>query len=329
MASIDASAQLFPNLGGQRAGISALSFLKSDISPRSIALSGSNISLNADGFSIYHNPAALADISEVTINASDYIFGQGIHQTFIAASLPRKNSSAFGLSVNALNSGVMEVRTEFQPDGTGELFYVSNIASGLTYSKQLSEMFSLGLSLKYVYEQIAEYKNHTACVDVGFLYKTDFKDLKFAVLVQNFGGNSDLKGSFLPVTFNRDSSISLDKFTVPTIFKMGASIIPYKTENQHLLLSFQLDHPNDNAENIRFGAEYDFKHFLFLRAGYKINVTGQKRPSFGVGYRTRIGYHPLYINYGVNPTNYLGMQHVVGLSFHINKNRQQESNEGN
>lgn len=214
----------------------------------------------------------------------------------------------------------MEVRTEFQPNGTGELFYVSNNAIGLTYAKSLSDMFSMGLTIKYIYEQIAKYTNHTAAADLGFSYKTDFKDLRFAVMVQNFGGNSTLNGDFLAVGFNRDSaSIDLNPYTVPTVFKMGLSMVPYKSEFHSVLVIAELNHPNDNAENFRIGAEYNYRDLLFARAGIKLSVEGQRLPSFGIGLRSRIGAHPLRIDYGVNPTNFFGMQHNFGLFFQFNK----------
>jgi hypothetical protein len=321
--SVNASAQLFPNLGGQRAGVSSLTFLKSDVSPVSNAMGGSSVALKGTGYASFHNPASVSDNKQLTFAASNLFIGNGIHQSYLSALYPFKDSSTtLAFTLNNLSSGAMEVRTEFQPDGTGEYFYVSDLSAAGTFSRQLSEMFSMGLTAKYIREQIAEYKVNTAAVDLGFKYKTDYKALTFAVAVKNFGGNSSLKGSFLRSSYNRDSIVT-DNFGVPTTFQMGMTIIPYQKDNQVLLASIQLDHPNDNAENIRLGAEYQLKKILFLRGGYKFNVEGQSFPTAGFGYRTRIGYNVLFIDYAVNPTRYLGMQHCIGLSFILNNNRTQ------
>ena len=311
--------QLLPNYGGQRSGLSTLSFLKNDVNPRSLSLGGASVAINYDGYSLFNNPALITSTNAFSAAASNLVVGAGVQQSFLSGVLPVKNSH-FGLSINSLNSGAMEVRTEFQPNGTGELFYVSNNAIGLTYAKSLSDMFSMGLTIKYIYEQIAQYTNHTAAADLGFSYKTDFKDLRFAVMVQNFGGNSTLNGDFLAVGFNRDSaSIDLNPYTVPTVFKMGLSMVPYKSEFHSVLVIAELNHPNDNAENFRIGAEYNYRDLLFARAGIKLSVEGQRLPSFGIGLRSRIGAHPLRIDYGVNPTNFFGMQHNFGLFFQFNK----------
>ena len=194
-------AQLFPNLGGQRAGISGLTFLKNNVSPRSIGMGGFHVSMEGDGYSIYSNPAVMVDLEGVNFTSSNLFIIQGINQPFFSAILPTDGGSAWGFSATAFNPSAMAKRDEFQPDGTGERFYATSFATGLSFAKSLSDMFSFGLSIRYVNERIAEYSAHTASVDLGFQYRTDVKGLKFAVLLQNFGPNSSLNGDFLQVNF--------------------------------------------------------------------------------------------------------------------------------
>lgn len=312
-----AFAQILPNFGGERAGLSALSFLKNDMNPRSLAMGGSSVALSGDAFSTYTNPAALVDVKETSIALSHYFLGAGVNQSFASGSFPLKDQvSNLSISINAMNSGAMEERTEFQPMGTGRQVYVSNIALGASYARQLSSLFSAGVTLKYIYEGVAGYTNHNATVDLAFLYRVDWQDLQFAVMIQNFGGNSSLTGSDeneIPVVYNRQTGINLDANTVPTVFSLGASITAYEEDKQKILGTFQLNHPNDNAENLRFGMEYQYSDLLFARAGYKISVKGQDWPTFGVGVRSRLGGFPLVLDYAINPTNFMGFQHTIGL----------------
>ncbi len=319
-------AQVLPNFGGERAGLSTLSFLKNDLNPRSVALGGASVSLSGDGYSVLSNPAALTDIENTTLSLSHLVIGAGIHQSLASFALPLNNKvSALALSVNSLNSGEMEERTEFQPTGTGRKVFVSHMASSLTYSRKLSSVFNAAVSLKYIYESMAEFTNHYMAVDVGFLYKTDFKDLKFAVMVQNFGGNSTLsKNEDIPVLFNRDTGINLGANTVPTVFSLGLSLVPFKQEKQSLMAAVQLNHPNDNAENLRFGLEYELRELFYARAGYKLSVAHQSYPTFGVGIRTRVGAHPLMFDYSINPTQYMGFQQSIGLRLALNNDSRSE-----
>ena len=169
-------------------------------------------------------------------------------------------------------------------------------------------MFTYGFTGKYVREQLADFTAQTVVFDLGFLYRTDFNELSFSVLLQNFGLNSGLKGVFDIDKAFEHRPRTIESYPAPTIFKIGVSMVPWRDEeNKQSLTTFlQLNHPNDNSENIRVGLEYSYHDLLFLRAGYKVNVKDQNYPTAGIGLRSRIGRHPLIFDYGLDPTNFLG-----------------------
>ena len=138
-------------------------------------------------------------------------------------------------------------------------------------------------------------------------------------MVRNFGGSSAIDGGELITNFNRGGTYDADNYTVPTVFSLGATMVPWKEEQQSLLVSMQLNHPNDNAENYRLGLEYEYLKLLFLRAGYMLNVDGQSLPTFGLGIRHRFFGYPMHISYAANPTDFLGIQHTVGFTFTFNQ----------
>lgn len=315
------NAQLLPNFGGQRAGLSTLGFLKNDLNSRSAGMSGAGVALDGDYFSSSSNPAALTAIDATGFGAAHLLIGAGIHQSFLSVQGKLKSEATLGLTLNSLNSGAMPYRTEFQPEGTGNYFYVGQHAVGVNYAQKLSEQFNLGVTLKYVFEQMAEYRGQMLAFDVGFLYETDFKDMKFAVLVQNFGGNTAASGDAVAVDFNRDPDAGLSRYTVPTVFKMGFSFKAWETQGRHLLFAAELNNPNDNAENIRLGAEFAYRDLLQVQGGYKLSVRGQSLPTFGFRYKSRIGVHPIHFGYAVNPANLLGTQHLFTLQFTQNSSK--------
>lgn len=316
LGAVSLPAQLLPKLGAQRAGISALTFLKIDPSPRSSGMAGANVALRGDAYATNWNPASIADLESFSIAGANTFWVAGINYAFASATTPTK-AGHFSLSVTSLTTGRMERRTEFQPGGTGEYFYASNTAVGLTYSKRLSDYFSFGATLKYVNETLAEFVAHTGVLDLGFLYTTDFKDLSFAVTVHSFGPNSKLNGEIEQEGFNQQP-INLESYPAPTVFKLGVSMVPWKKEDMSLTTIVQLNHPNDNAENIRLAVEYEYLNLLFFRLGYKINVPDQTLPTGGLGVRARIGKHALRFDYSVDPTLYLGWIHRIGLGFYLN-----------
>ncbi len=317
-------AQLFPNLGVQRAGISALTFLKINISPRSAALGENTVTLNPDGYAWFTNPAAASLIYQGPAFAISHTFWfVAIQYAFASGIIPLKNDAAIGGYVAGLSSGKMEKRTVFQPQGTGEYFYATYVTAAFAYSKKLSDRFSYGLALKYINETLDQFVAHTAVMDVGFLYRLSFKDIRFGVMLYNFGPNSRLrpkKEVNLPL---RQNPITLESFPPPTLFALGFSITPWKKDKSALRLFAQLNHPNDNPESYHIGLEYMHRSVLFFRVGYKINVADQPYPVAGMGIKTRIGRHPLFIDYGFMPHRYLGSVHRVGAYLQMNLEKRQ------
>ncbi len=315
--------QVFPNYGGERAGLSALTFLKNDINPRSVAIGGASSALSGDAFSVISNPAALVQLKAKGYSLANKFIGAGVNQSFVSFVNPQSGeTSVWGFSLNSLTSGFIKERTEFMPGGTGREFSVVNMAFGATYAKLLSEQFSFGLTLKYVYEHVAGFNNHTAAVDLAFLYKTDFKKLQFAAVLQNFGGSSSLASrDDIPVTFNRTIGVALESNPVPTVFSIGLSIEPYRVDKHSIITSFQISHPNDNSENIRFGAEYSFDDQFFGRVGYKLNVLGHVFPTAGIGFAVPAGTGQTFmLDYAITASRFFGSQHLIGIRFMIAKN---------
>lgn len=310
--------QLLPNLGGQRAGVSALPFLKIDVSPRAAGMGGAQIAVLGDAYAAQWNPAALTDVEHISFSGANTFWFAGINHAFFTGVLPNPKIGTLALQATALTAGAMERRTEFQPGGTGEYFYASNAAIGLSYAKQLTPMFSYGLTLKYVNETLDNFVAHTVLADMGFLYRTDFKKLNFAVTLHNFGANSRMSGT-APESPTTVQPRALGSYPPPTTFSIGASLTPIETEKHRLLTVLQLNHPNDNSANVRLGIEYAFHNLLFLRAGYKIGIADQYLPSLGAGVRTKVGKHPLLVDYAVDPHPYLGWQQRIGLTFALNR----------
>ena len=97
-------------------------------------------------------------------------------------------------------------------------------------------------------------------------------------------------------------------------------MVPYKDKVNKILLAAELHHPNDNSENIRLGLEYIWMNIVQVRGGYKIGVKDQNIPTFGIGLRTRIGRHPLLVEYAADPHRYLGTTQQIGLQISLTKN---------
>jgi hypothetical protein len=275
-------------------------------------MAGASVAMPGDAFSMAVNPASAAACKIPSLALSSGTNATGLIQSYLGFSMPGKNAGVWMASMNYLSSGMRERRTEFQPLGDGSQYASDAFKVGLGYSRSLSRMFSCGMNLNLVREQLSQYSATAVTADLGFLYKTDWKDLSFAVGLQHFGGNSTGKGDFLAVQYNRNQ-VTTEAYGAPTLFSMGVSIKAWELEKHQLLAAAQLNHPNDNAENIRLGLHYSFDSLFHVRLGYKVNVAGEGLTA-GIGIRSRIGAFPLTFDYAIVPNRYLGMYHSLGLS---------------
>ncbi|MCH9823509.1 MAG: hypothetical protein K0U33_09225 [Bacteroidetes bacterium] len=81
----------------------------------------------------------------------------------------------------------------------------------------------------------------------------------------------------------------------------------------------QLNHPNDNSENIRIGGEYSYKELLYGRLGIILGRKNQRIPTLGLGMKVIVKNHPVNFNYAFLPTSFMGLQHSLGINFRFYK----------
>src|SRR5690606_25397513 len=151
--TLPARAQILPAFGNDRKGTAGFQFLKIPVDARSAAM-GETVVANAfDASALFWNPAlaAQADGAQVGIGHTAYYAGINLESV---AAIYHVGAFTLGASVQALNSGEMEVTTEFEPTGTGETFRLVDVAAGLTVAQQLTDLFSYGVTLRYVQESV-------------------------------------------------------------------------------------------------------------------------------------------------------------------------------
>ncbi len=266
-------AQLVPNLGGQRAGISAFQFLKIGVGARAVAMGESFIAVANDASALFWNPAGLVELSQNQVIASHTAYVADISHEFFGITYTLGESDAVGLSFASLHMEDMEITTETQPFGTGRFFSFGDIAIGATYAKKMTEQFSFGATIRYVQETLDVLKMRSVMIDLGTLYWTGLGSTRFAVTISNFGADAKPKGS---VRLANGAAVDdFQSFSLPTIFKLGIAMEAWEDENSRLTTSLQLNHPNDNSEHFRLGMEYAFQNTFFLRGGLKRTI-GQK-----------------------------------------------------
>jgi len=305
------------NYGGgfSKVGTTAAQFLKIGVGARAMGLGGSFTALANDVTSLYWNPAGITNINKFSLAVSHSEWFAEISHDFVGVVLPLSTSDIIAINVIALNTGEQEVTTVIQPEGTGVFYDVSDLSIGLSYARTLTDRFSVGLTVKYIQQNLYNESASTFAVDIGTTLHTGFHDLIIAMSMTNFGGNMKLEGRDLITisnttnqasgSYNPDARLKTEPWPLPLMFRVGIAMDliggsdPFiDSEMNRFTMAIDGVHPNDNTEKVNIGGEYAWNETVFARLGYKINYDVQKW-TFGVGVKVNFGTQQAGFDYAL------------------------------
>jgi hypothetical protein len=267
---------------------------------------------------LYWNPAGLMQFKEYGVHFSHSEWLVGLKHEFAGGIFRLGQNNVIGASFTSLHTEAMQRTTEFQPTGTGEYFRFGDLAFGISFARKLTQQFSFGATVKYVEETLAELKMRGFMFDLGTYYWTGLYNSRFAVTISNFG--SQVKPSGSVNLINGGVLNEFQEFPTPTIFRIGFAIDPIDNKKNKLTTTIQLNHPNDNAENINVGAEYSFRDMFFIRGGYKFNVESENY-SGGIGVKVPISIAKASVDYSIANFKDLGFTHRITVNLLLDKKK--------
>lgn len=304
-----AHAQLIPILGSQRAGSAMAQFLKIGVGGRAVAMGESFVAISNDASALYWNPAGIAQMQKNELIFSHVNWPVEVKHEFLGYAHHFGEVNSVGVSVIALHTDSFEETTEYLPRGTGNYVAFSDVAVGVTYARKMTDKFSFGATVKYVDESLAELHARAVLVDFGTYYWTGWHSTRFAVAVANFGQNFKPTGSFI----RRDGTeiSKFQDFSPPTVFRLGVAAEVVDNEQHKMTTSVQLNHPNDNAENVNLGMEYWWNKTVALRGGYRVNVDEE---SFTFGGGIALPLSRSLLNFDISYTDFGRLGNATRLS---------------
>jgi hypothetical protein len=281
-----------------RPGSTDAQFLKIGVSPRATALSDAYIAVVDGAEAGYYNSAALPWIKGTDAVFNHTVWFAGINHEFFAAAHNFGDLGSFGVSVTALYTDEMKVRTPLQPEGTGETFYSGNYRFGLSYSRFLTDRVTFGATVSYIRMSLYQgFGANAYSIDIATMYVSDFRGFRFAMQIANFGSEIQYVNEAYPL---------------PTNFTFGLGINAIDGETHKVLFSFAAVKSNEGAPVGQAGLEWNYDNTFFLRAGRRFNYTAATY-SFGGGVRLDVSGYGLRADYSYADYSSLGAAHRFGL----------------
>lgn len=318
--------------GVSKVGTTVAQFLKIGAGARAVAMGGAYSAVGHDIYSVYWNPAGLATsphTTEVTFNHASWL--ADISYDFAAASYNLSGMGSLALSFTSLGVPEQEVTTELNPNGDGRMWDASSIAIGLTYSKMLTDRFSVGFNAKYISENLWNSSATGFAVDVGTLYRTPFNDLTISAAIFNFGSDMSLDGRDIQLNTDPNDNINTgptnipanydtDAFAIPMMFRFGIAMDVVNSRYLRLTAAIDAIQPNDNDNYLNLGSEFAYDEMFMVRLGYRQlfldNLEGGLTVGGGLKYRISDGLG-ITINYAYADYGRLLSVHFFDVSLEL------------
>lgn len=305
---------------------SAYNVLSLPTSSHVAALGGKNITLTDDDpATTWSNPALLAGASDrqLGLNFLAYTASTSwMGANFVKAVGERHTVAALA---QYMNYGSMD-----ETDANGNVlgkFKAKDIVVGGGYSYLLSDRWSGGANLKWLFSNLADYSAVAMTVDLGLNYYDEETDLSLSATVQNLGvqlkGYTEDHRSHPPVTLNAGFSKGMAHAPVRFHFTL-ADITRWKSKYFAL--------PDAETEEVKFskkflnhlvvGVDVLATDYLYFAAGYNFRrayelkaIESAKMAGLSIGAGLQLKRLKLELSYAKYHLSTAGIQANVNYAF--------------
>jgi hypothetical protein len=167
-------------------GEEVFTFLRYPFSARVSALGGNNVSVvERDPSLVFHNPALSGAEMDGMVNLNYLNFISDIHLGSALYTRALGENGAWGIGANFISYGNFRQTTE-EKQTEGE-FSVEDVSLNVFYSRNLSERWRGGLSLKFLYSSLESYTSFGLAADAGLSYYDSEKEFSAGIVLKHAG----------------------------------------------------------------------------------------------------------------------------------------------
>jgi hypothetical protein len=287
-------------------GTAGAKFLRIPVGARAAAMGGAVVGWIDDASATFWNPAGIVGVksAELMVAHTPWWATTKLNSAAFVSSF--QDIGSFGVSVTILTMDNMEVTTEQQPEGTGQMFDAGDLMIGFSYARRLTEDFTVGITAKYVNQRIWNETANGWAIDIGTQYRVGFRDLTLAMSMLNFGPDMSYDGRDLEVKYDVNMNnpenrltparLAPEEYPLPLSFEIGLSMTAFSLDGVSLLLAADVIHPNDNVERVHVGGDLAILDNFHLRGGYRFNYD-LEGATFGAGVALPLGGTRLTFDY--------------------------------
>jgi len=295
-----------------------MQFMKISPSARAAALADAYTTMTGDVSAIFYNPAGMAFVEgiNVAVNKNNWLADIGHFSTVL--SYQAGNWGTFSFNIISMDYGefqrtIIDEHAWLGYEETGT-FTISEYAFGFGYAKSITNRFSLGGQVKYIYQNLGpveswsnvgtslehyikrDYVDDVIAFDLGTYYDTGYNGIIIAMAMQNFANSP------IPLVFRYGMSARISDFLLAS------------KPDHRIRLNMDLIQTKDYSDGYQAGLEYSWLNRVFLRTGYKFNYSEE---NFTLGTGLNVNLHNVQVTVDYAYTEFELLGHVNRFSIGI------------
>ena len=291
--------------------------------------------------------------TEIVFSRTNWLAGSDIHINNFGFTQHVGETGALGVNVMALDAGDINITTEDQPEGGLGTFSPLFVNIGLSYAKGFSDNIYGGATVRIINEQISNVAARGIAFDAGIQYHAGkYDQMHFGISLRNVGPKLTYRGDGLSFQANILSGSQYNglvsgysatfeqrsaAFELPSLLNIGGAYDFYlgkrdttnATWDHRVTVAANYTSNSFTYDQYSVGAEYGFKQYLMLRAGYTyekgiLNEDTRKTaftgPSAGVTFELPFGADKkstFGIDYSYRFTNPFAGVHTIGARINL------------
>jgi hypothetical protein len=293
--------------------IPAFDFLNVDPSAKASSLAGAYDTYTDDPDAMFYNPATLSTITNRKVSAGFGKYLLDINFGTFSYAQKFKEIGWFGIGVKFFDYGTFD-RTDESGTAIGETFNANDLMISVGFSNYIYKEVNYGITLKYIYSGIAEYKSSAMALDIGLLYLIPGPQIGLSFGVNNLGTQLssfiDTKES-LPL----DVRVGFSKRLEHTPVRLSVTFAKLTESRQQFIQHFKAFSIGTEiifSDNVSASIGYDNQSRQDLKLGTSLGIAGF---STGIGIRFGDKYK---FDYALNSLGKVGSTHKVNLGYIFN-----------
>ncbi len=293
-------------------GTAGSEFLTVDVGARAIGMGGAFTAATDDAYSMYWNPAGLAQIARASAGAMHNEYVAGIRMQYLTYAARVRDHTVVAGAFRYMDVGNI-TQTDISGNTVGTfrprtLVFEGGIGKNIPDLTDSERDISLGVTGRFFQSNLVE-KAAGFSGDFGIQvhYTETYAPYNFGFVVQNVG---------------RGQKFDRVRDSLPTTMKFGASVRP----RPHILVGLDGILPISNQPYLALGTEFEFAARndmkVFLRGGYSMrtlagNLTGVRGIKLGLGFKAQT----FSFDYAWSPLGQLGNTHLFSVGWDLSQKR--------